>query len=244
MFEIENLDVRYGQVRAVAGLSLHVDEGELVALVGPNGAGKSSTMTAIAGLHKPTGGSIRLRGEEIAGNEPESVVRKGIALVPETRNIFVSLTVRENMQLGITIRKDREQAMRDIDEQLDRFPILRERIDQPAGYLSGGEQQQLAIARALVTRPALLLLDEPSLGLAPQLVDLVFETVEQLRDEGLTTLLVEQNAARAVAISDRAYVMRHGSIAMSGTGEELEAAGLADEYLGTIDEPAEPGAAR
>jgi len=190
MFEIDDLDVRYGQVRAVAGLSLHVDDGELVALVGPNGAGKSSTMTAIAGLHKPTGGSIRLRGEEIAGTEPESVVRKGIALVPETRNIFVSLTVRENMQLGITIRKDREQAMRDIDEQLDRFPILRERIDQPAGYLSGGEQQQLAIARALVSKPALLLLDEPSLGLAPQLVDLVFDTVAQLRSEGLTTLLV------------------------------------------------------
>ena len=235
--EIRGLRVAYGSIQAVQGIDLRVDAGELVALVGPNGAGKSSTLAAVAGLVAPTGGSIEFCGASLIGRVPEDIIRLGISLVPENRSIFASLTVEENLVLGTTIRRDRSAARGDIETQLDRMPILRERLRQPAGYLSGGEQQQLAIARALVSRPKLLLLDEPSLGLAPQLVDLVFEIVEQLRRDGITTLLVEQNAARAVELADRSYVLRTGLVARAGTSEELLAAdGLVEDYLGQRDD--------
>ena len=233
MLEISGLIVRYGQINAVQRIDLSVAEGELVTLVGPNGAGKTSTLLAISGLQKSAGGTVEFEGNTITGMIPEDIVRRGIALVPEGRNIFTSLTVEENLILGATIRKDRAAVRADIERELQRFPILGERLKQPAGYLSGGEQQQLAIARALVSRPRLLLLDEPSLGLAPQLVDLVFETIEDLRRAGITTLLVEQNATRAIALADRAYVMRTGRIVRSGTADELGGgADLAAEYLG------------
>lgn len=233
MLEIQDLVVSYGQINAVKGLTMEVREGEVVAVVGPNGAGKSTTLSSIAGLVRPKSGSIRFRDEGIDRLVPEDIVRLGIALVPESRNIFTSLTVGENLQLGTTIRRDRAAAQRDIEAQLERFPILLDRLGQPAGLLSGGEQQQLAIARALVSRPSLLLLDEPSLGLAPKVVDLVFEAIEQLRVDGITTLLVEQNATRAVSMADRAYVLRNGRVALSGTSEELgQGTDLANEYLG------------
>ena len=235
--EIRGLRVAYGSIQAVQGIDLRVGAGELVALVGPNGAGKSSTLAAVAGLVAPTEGSIEFCGASLIGRVPEDIIRLGISLVPENRNIFASLTVEENLVLGTTIRRDRSAARADIETQLDRMPILRKRLRQPAGYLSGGEQQQLAIARALVSRPKLLLLDEPSLGLAPQLVDLVFEIVEQLRRDGITMLLVEQNAARAVELADRSYVLRTGLVARAGTSEELLAAsGLVDDYLGGRDD--------
>lgn len=239
MLEIQDLVVSYGQINAVKGLTMEVREGEVVAVVGPNGAGKSTTLSSIAGLVRPKSGSIRFRDEGIDRLVPEDIVRLGIALVPENRNIFTSLTVGENLQLGTTIRRDRAAAQRDIEAQLERFPILLDRLGQPAGLLSGGEQQQLAIARALVSRPSLLLLDEPSLGLAPKVVDLVFEAIEQLRVDGITTLLVEQNATRAVSMADRAYVLRNGRVALSGTSEELgQGTDLANEYLGTEAEGA------
>lgn len=236
MLAIRGLIVRYGQINAVQGIDLLVEAGELVALVGPNGAGKTSTLAAVAGVQKSAGGTIQFEGKNLVGMVPELVVRQGIALVPEGRNIFTSLTVEENLVLGATIRTDRAAVRADIKRELERFPILGHRLKQPAGLLSGGEQQQLAIARALVSRPRLLLLDEPSLGLAPRLVDLVFDTVDDLRRAGITTLLVEQNATRAVALADRSYVMRTGRIVRSGTAGELAGgADLAAEYLGVAE---------
>jgi branched-chain amino acid transport system ATP-binding protein len=233
MLEIDDLVVKYDSVTAVRGISLRVDEGELVALVGPNGAGKSTTLGAVAGLRAAAGGSVRYRGRSLRGLGPESVVRCGIALVPEGRNIFGSLTVAENLALGATIRKDRAAVAADLAGQVERFPILGKRLHAKAGLLSGGEQQQLAIARALMSRPTLLMLDEPSLGLAPRVVDAVFEAIAGLHDEGVSILLVEQNASRAVAMSDRAYVLRTGQVVRSGTSAELgEGAGMAEEYLG------------
>jgi branched-chain amino acid transport system ATP-binding protein len=229
LLSIRGLTVRYGSVTALHGIDLDVGEGELVALVGPNGAGKSSTLAAVTGLVRPAAGTVTLDGEVVTGLAPERVIRHGVALVPEGRNIFTSLTVAENLALGATIRRDARVGA-DLDRELDRFPILRERYGQQAGLLSGGEQQQLAIARALMSRPRLLLLDEPSLGLAPRLVDLVFETVAQLRREGLTIVLVEQNATRAVALADRTAVLRTGRIVR--TGADVDAAAMAAEYLG------------
>jgi branched-chain amino acid transport system ATP-binding protein len=233
LLSVRGLTVRYGSVTALHGIDLDVDEGELVALVGPNGAGKSSTLAAVSGLVRPAAGTVRVAGEVVSGLAPERVVRHGVALVPEGRNIFTALTVAENLALGATIRRDAAGVAADLDRQLDRFPILRDRYGQQAGLLSGGEQQQLAIARALMSRPRLLLLDEPSLGLAPRLVDLVFETVAQLRREGLTIVLVEQNATRAVELADRTSVLRTGRIVRSGTADELGGgAAMAAEYLG------------
>jgi branched-chain amino acid transport system ATP-binding protein len=233
LLSVRGLTVRYGSVTALHGIDLDVDEGELVSLVGPNGAGKSSTLAAVSGLVRPAAGTVTVAGEVVSGLAPERVVRHGVALVPEGRNIFTSLTVAENLALGATIRRDAAGVAADLDRQLDRFPILRDRYGQQAGLLSGGEQQQLAIARALMSRPRLLLLDEPSLGLAPRLVDLVFETVAQLRQEGLTIVLVEQNATRAVELADRTSVLRTGRIVRSGTADELGGgAAMAAEYLG------------
>jgi branched-chain amino acid transport system ATP-binding protein len=234
MLKISDLSARYGRVTALRSISLEVGAGEIVAIVGPNGAGKSTTMAAITGTVTPSGGTIEFEGQSLIGQAPERIVRRGIALVPEGRQIFSSLSVAENLELGTTPRKDRAQAKEDIERELDRFPILRTYYKTSAAKLSGGEQQQLAIARALLSRPRLLLLDEPSLGLAPIMIDRVFETLAQLREDGVTVLLVEQNATRAVALADRSYVLRTGRVALSGPRDELlRTADFAAAYLGT-----------
>lgn len=233
MLKIEHLHVHYGRIAAVRGISLHVEEGEIVTLVGPNGAGKSTTLLAIVGMARPTSGRITFGGDSLVGEPPENIVRRGISLVPEGRRIHATLTVEENLRLGATVRNDRAAVRADLDDVLNRFPILGTYLHNPAGKLSGGEQQQLAIARALLSRPRLLLLDEPSLGLAPLLVDLVFDSLERLRTEGMTILLVEQNAMRAVELADRAYVLRTGTIELEGARDELlERADFEAAYLG------------
>jgi branched-chain amino acid transport system ATP-binding protein len=234
MLEVSGLEVRYGAIRAVRGITLAIRPGELVALLGANGAGKSSTLMCIAGALRAAGGTIRLGGEDVTAATPESMVRRGVATVPETRGIFPDLTVAENLRLGAYIRR-REQAV--VAEQRDRmfamFPRLAERSSQPAGTLSGGEQQMLVIARALMSRPSVLLLDEPSLGLAPTIVEQIFGMIAALKQSGLTIMLVEQNAAKALAVADRAYVMRLGRIAAEGTAAEISAAtDLHALYLG------------
>jgi branched-chain amino acid transport system ATP-binding protein len=220
MLRIADLRVTYGRVPALHGISLDVDEGEAVALVGPNGAGKTTTLSAIFGLVPPAAGTIEFEGRSLAGLTPERIMRRGLALVPEGRHIFGTLTVGENLQLGTTARRDPDTAA-DLERTLERFPILKATYDTSAGNLSGGEQQQLAIARALLSRPRLLLLDEPSLGLAPVVIDVVFDALEELRQEGVTILLVEQNAARAIEFADRAYILRSGSVTHAGTRDEL-----------------------
>jgi branched-chain amino acid transport system ATP-binding protein len=217
MLQIDSLEVRYGRLVAVHGISLEIGEGECVGLIGPNGAGKTTTLSAIAGVLSPASGKIDIGGESVGGEPPEAIVRRGVALVPEGRRIFTTLSVEENLRLGAAVRKD-EEVDADIDRMMERFPVLRRYAATHAGKLSGGEQQQLAIARALMSRPRLLLLDEPSLGLAPLMVDLVFELVAQLREEGITMLLVEQNGRRTVDLADRTYVLAGGRIAMVATG--------------------------
>jgi branched-chain amino acid transport system ATP-binding protein len=230
MLSVENLTVRYGAVEAVRAVSLRVGEGETVALVGPNGAGKTSVLSAIVGLVPAASGRIGFGGRELTGLRTEAIVRHGIALVPEHRRLFRNLTVRENLQLGATV----SGGDGDLREQLlGRFPILAQRIDQQAGYLSGGEAQQLAIARALISRPKLLLLDEPSLGLAPRLVEEVFRLVAELGEQGMTILLVEQNAYMALEVADRAYVMRTGELEAERVASELlDEDALLRTYLG------------
>jgi branched-chain amino acid transport system ATP-binding protein len=216
--EVAGLSARYGPVTAVRGVSLEVAQGEIVALLGANGAGKTTTLACIAGLHRAHAGSIRFGDREIARLSPERVVRVGISLTPEGRRLFSTLTVEENLLLGGAAHR----GEKDYDELLELFPILRERLHMPAASLSGGEQQQLAIARSLMSRPRLLLLDEPTLGLAPRLVRLVFDLIGRLRDErGLSVLLVEQNVHQALDLCDRAYVMRTGQIEAAGTPAEL-----------------------
>jgi len=233
MLEIDELRVSYGRVPALKGISLTVEKGEIVALVGPNGAGKSTTLWTIFGLVRPDSGSISLEGKPLLGIPPERIVRLGLALVPEGRHIFNTLTVGENLEMGATARKDRAMVRADVAALLERFPVLERYYKSPAGRLSGGEQQQLAIARALLSRPRLLLLDEPSLGLAPVVIDLVFDVLAELREEGVTILLVEQNAARAVELADRTYVLRTGQISLAGTRDELQdTADLETAYLG------------
>jgi len=230
---IRDLVVRYSGTTAVRGISLEVMPGEVVGLIGPNGAGKTSTLSAIFGLVPTASGSIELEGRSLLGLPPERIVRLGVALVPEGRQIFGSLTVRENLRLGATPRADRARVDADVRDALERFPVLDRFIDAPAGRLSGGEQQQLAIARALLSRPRLLLLDEPSLGLAPIIIDGVFDAIAELRAEGVTVLLVEQNAARTVEFADRTYLLRTGTIALSGTRDVLAGkVDLAHAYLG------------
>jgi len=242
VLELDRVTLGYGKTAVVKELSLEVGEGEIVSLVGPNGAGKTTTLAAIVGLIRPLAGAIRMRGREIAGMPTERLVREGLALVPEGRQILATLTVYENLRLP-TAGMPREAAAAAIERELDRFPFLRERLDDPAGSLSGGQQQQLAIARALLCRPQLLLLDEPSLGLAPKLVDLVFDTLRNLHDEGVTILLVEQNARRAAELADRTYVLAAGRLALAGTREELrDGEALTASYLGA--RVAAPGAIR
>ena len=222
MLEVVDLDVRYGPIRAVKGISLSVADAEMVALLGANGAGKSSTLLAIAGALHHTSGRITLGDEDVSDLSPERMVRKGLAMVPETRDVFPDLTVAENLALGaFTQRYDRAAVTEMRERMLALFPILAERADQAAGTLSGGEQQMLVIARAMMSRPQILLLDEPSLGLALTIVDRIFEMIVQLKDMGLTILLVEQNAGKALEVADRAYVMRLGEIAASGSAAEI-----------------------
>jgi branched-chain amino acid transport system ATP-binding protein len=235
VLEVEGLEVRYGAVRAVRGASLTVGRGELVALLGANGAGKSSTLMAIAGAVRPAAGRLRLDGADVTGARPERMARLGVATAPETRDVFPDLTVSENLRLGAFTRRDgAAEVARDRDRFLERFPILAERADQPAGTLSGGEQQMLVIARAMMARPRVLLLDEPSLGLAPVVVDRVFEMIAELKAAGLTILLVEQNARKALSVADRAYVMRLGRVEAAGLAPELATAdALKALYLGS-----------
>jgi branched-chain amino acid transport system ATP-binding protein len=224
VLELEGLEVRYGAVAAVRGLDLRLESGEIVGLIGPNGAGKSTTLNAIMGLVPVHAGEIRLAGRSIRGRPPESVARAGIALVPEGRRIYANLTVAENLRLGLAGRRSRNGVDReeDVDWVHGLFPVVKEFAERSAGTLSGGQQQQLAIARALVARPDVLLLDEPSLGLAPQLVSVVFEVLAQIRERGVTVLLVEQRAQRTVAFADRTYVLSNGELVTTLTPRDAD----------------------
>ena len=235
MLLVEDLTVRYGPVAAVQRLSLECRAGEMVALLGPNGAGKSSTLAAIAGAlpADALGGSITFEGSSLRGRSPETIVRDGIALVPEGRRIFGTLTVEDNLLLGATVRKDQHEVRTDIEMLVNRFPVLGKKRNVHAATLSGGEQQQLAIARALLARPRLLMLDEPSLGLAPLVIDEMFEIIAGLRAEGTTVLLVEQNALRALEISDRCYLLHHGRLELQGPSAVLRNdSDFIDAYFG------------
>lgn len=236
MLRIENLQVAYGGIVAVRGVNLQVNEGELVGLIGANGAGKTSLLMAVAGVVRPRQGYIHFRGENVTRWPPERVIRRGIATVPENRDIFPDLTVEENLRLGAYVRRNRREYEQDRALMCEHFPVLGERLHQAAGFLSGGEQQQLAIARALMSHPELLMLDEPSLGLAPALVDKVFELVQSLRQEGRTVLLVEQNVRQTLRIADRVYVLDLGQVKASGAPAELAASlNIADLYFGQTD---------
>lgn len=219
ILEVRDLIVKYGGIEAVRGISFDVPEGEVVTLIGANGAGKSSTLRSVVGLEKPAAGSIKFNGEELIGQRTENIVKKGITLVPEGRRVFVNLSVYENLRMGAYMRSDDLNS--DLEWVYQLFPRLKERNWQPAGTLSGGEQQMLAIARALMSRPKLIMMDEPSLGLAPIIVQDVFFIIRQINQQGVTILLVEQNANMALHTADRGYVMETGKITMSGTGNEL-----------------------
>ena len=221
LLEVRELDVRYGAIHALHGIDLTVEQGEIVTLIGSNGAGKSSTLRAISGLIAPSHGTIAFDGRSIARLAPHEIVRLGIAHAPEGRGIFANLTVDENLDLGAFVRKDKKAIAADRERAVELFPRLRERVEQRAGTLSGGEQQMLAIARALLARPKLLLLDEPSLGLAPQVVQTIFHIIREINASGTTILLVEQNAHMALATAHRAYVMEVGRIVMRGDAQEL-----------------------
>ncbi len=219
ILEVRDLKVTYGGIEAVRGISFDVPEGKVVTLIGANGAGKSSTLRSIVGLEKPAEGTIQLERQELVGLGTESIVTRGITLVPEGRRVFANLTVYENLRMGAYMRKDDLEA--DLNWVYDLFPRLKERSWQPAGTLSGGEQQMLAIARALMSKPKLIMMDEPSLGLAPIVVQGVFDIIREINRQGVTILLVEQNANMALKAADLAYVMETGKITMSGTGKEL-----------------------
>ena len=221
MLEIKNLNVHYGVIHALKDVSLTVDKGEIVTLIGANGAGKTTTLRTISGLIKATSGQVILEGKDITNLPAPQRVELGLSQVPEGRRIFPEMTVLENLELGAFLRKDKQGINKDIEHIYELFPILGDRRKQTAGTLSGGEQQMLAIGRALMSKPRLLLLDEPSMGLAPLLVREIFEIIKNINSEGTTVLLVEQNASMALSIANRAYVLETGSIVITGTGEEL-----------------------
>ncbi|MCR4424613.1 MAG: ABC transporter ATP-binding protein [Firmicutes bacterium] len=221
MLKLNNLHVYYGAVHALKGVSLEVNEGEIVTLIGSNGAGKSTTIKAISGLVSPSSGSVEFMGKQISGMLPHQVTSLGVVQIPEGRRIFPEMSVRENLEMGAFCRRDSRGIERDIESVFDRFPRLRERSRQLAATLSGGEQQMLAVGRALMAHPKVLLLDEPSMGLAPILVQGVFEIIREINASGTTILLVEQNASMALAIADRGYVLQTGEIALAGPAEEL-----------------------
>ena len=233
LLEVENISVYYDSIQALKGISLEVDEGELVTIVGSNGAGKTTTMMTISGILRPRHGTVRYEGQDITRWPPHEIVQRGISHCPEGRQIFTRLTVAENLIMGAYNRRDRAGISRDLEWVHSLFPILAERREQSAGTLSGGEQQMLAMARALMSRPKVLLLDEPSLGLAPLLVDRIFEVIAQLREQGVTVLLVEQNAYQALRVADRAYVLETGHIKLAGPAQELATnAEVKKAYLG------------
>jgi len=221
LLKIENLHVFYGGIHALKGISMEVPEGKIVTLIGANGAGKSTTLRTIVGLVKPREGKIIYRGEDITGKPSHYIVRKGIALVPEGRKVFVNLTVYENLLMGGYNRPEDDEFRKDLEYVFSLFPRLAERKNQLAGTLSGGEQQMLALGRALMSRPKLMMLDEPSLGLAPKLVEDVFKSIQEIHQNGTTILLIEQNAMAALQIADYGYVLETGRIVLEGTGEEL-----------------------
>lgn len=221
MLEISGIHVHYGRIAAVRGITFSVKEGEIVALVGPNGAGKSTTMMTIAGALTPSQGTITLEGQSLVGKSPENIARLGVSFVPEGRHVFSGLTVEENIRIGSDMRRDRQNVQTDFQRIIGYFPFLRSRLTTPGGKLSGGEQQQLVIARALMTRPRIILIDEPSLGLAPIIVERVYEILRALRHEGNTLVVVEQSTHRALENADRIYVMRSGQIVLSGNSKDL-----------------------
>ena len=221
LLKITGLQVAYGGIKAVKGVDLHVDEGELVTLIGSNGAGKTTTMKAITGTLPPASGDIEYLGKSIKGKGAWDLVKDGLAMVPEGRGVFARMTIIENLQMGAYIRNDKAEIAADIEKMFTIFPRLRERKDQLAGTMSGGEQQMLAMGRALMCRPKVLLLDEPSMGLSPIMVDKIFEVVRDVAAQGVTILLVEQNASRALGIADRGYVMESGIVTMNGNAKEL-----------------------
>lgn len=233
MLKIDNIDVYYGAIHALKGISLEVNEGEIVTLIGANGAGKSTTLRTISGLLKPKTGSITFLGQSIAGVRAHEIVKKGISQVPEGRRVFAEMTVMENLDLGAFVRKDKAGIQQDLKHVFDLFPRLEERKNQSAGTLSGGEQQMLAMGRALMSRPKLLLLDEPSMGLAPLLIKEIFNIIVDINKSGTTVLLVEQNANMALSIANRAYVLETGRITLSGKAQDLAASeDVRKAYLG------------
>ncbi len=233
MLTLENISVGYGAIRALKGVSLRVEQGEVVTLIGANGAGKTTTLRTITGLLKPTEGRVTFEGEEIGGRPTHQLVARGISMSPEGRGVFANLTVRENLQMGAYLKKNKQEIAEDLEWGFQMFPRLKEREQQKAGTLSGGEQQMLAMVRALMSRPRLLLLDEPSLGLAPLVVHTIFEAIDEIRGKGTTILLVEQNAHAALKHSDRAYVLETGRIVMEGPSNELAAdPRIKEAYLG------------
>jgi len=232
LLEVERIDVFYGRIQALRGVSLHVDEGEIVTLIGSNGAGKTTTVRAISGLTPAAAGSIKLRGQEISRLQAEDIVPLGIGHAPEGRRIFARMTVRENLDLGGYIRRD-GAARADVERVYTLFPRLRERQNQLGGTLSGGEQQMLCIGRAMMSRPKVLLLDEPSLGLAPLMVDTIFQVIREINSEGTTILLIEQNALKALGVAARGYVLETGRIVKEGTSKALlESPDVQKAYLG------------
>ena len=233
LLSVEELVVRYGAIEAVRGASLSVRQGEIVTLLGANGAGKSSILNAIMGLVPVAGGRVVLEGSNVAGEAPEKIVRRGMTLTPEGRRVFANLTIAENLAIGAASRRDRGEVEATRADMLELFPILAERRDQLAGTLSGGEQQMLAIARSMMSSPKIVLLDEPSLGLAPQIVDTIFELIVRLRERGATILLVEQNVELALEIADRGYVLATGAIALEGSARDLARSGDVERaYMG------------
>lgn len=233
LLQVEDLAVNYGVIQAVKGVSFEVMKGEIVSLIGANGAGKTTILKTISGLLRPASGKIIYEGQEIQKRKSQKIVSGGISQVPEGRHIFPGLSVMENLQMGAFLRTDRGELKKDYDAVFDRFPVLQERKNQDAATLSGGEQQMLAMGRALMSKPKLLLLDEPSMGLAPIFINEIFDIIQEIQKQGTTVLLIEQNASKALSIADRGYVIATGNILMSGTGKEL----LANEdvqkaYLG------------
>ncbi|MEF9962332.1 MAG: ABC transporter ATP-binding protein [Erysipelotrichaceae bacterium] len=233
MLKIEQLEVNYGVIAAIKGIDLEVNEGEIVTLIGANGAGKTSILKAISGLEKIKSGNITFNGESLQKMSARNIMKLGISHVPEGRRIFSGLTVLENLEMGAYLRKDKEGIKKDLEAVYERFPILRDRSKQDASTLSGGEQQMLAMGRALMSKPKLLLLDEPSMGLAPILVKEIFSIIKDIKAQGTTVLLVEQNARMALSIADRAYVLETGKIVLSGSGSELSLSeDIQKAYLG------------
>jgi len=233
LLQIENLHVGYGPIAAIRGVNIEVNEGQIVTIIGANGAGKTTLLRGISGILRPTAGKITLKGEVISGKDPHQIVKKGIVHVPEGRGILSRMTVLENLRMGAFTRDDRDEINRDLDQMCQKFPWIRERLDQLGGTLSGGQQQMLAIARGLMARPELLMLDEPSLGLAPLITAQIFEIIRDLKKEGRTVLLVEQNTREALKVTDIAYVMELGRIVMKDSAEALlENEKVVRAYLG------------